>query len=192
MELKQPPNTDTKVLKTSSKESSKFVFKTTSEISQQLPVKVEKIIDKKEDINKESDNDKEEKEEKLVPKTEEMDDKSETGTKSPTESEKEFIFVFESLKLINTVTAEIEALKKQIENFSGCSKDDKEYIYLEEMMMRAMVKLDCIETEGNLTVKQERKRGVQYIQKLMRLLDMRLKENMNYIRDRSINSDEEV
>lgn len=93
------------------------------------------------------------------------------------EAEAERKYACDILQLIDSITGEAENLRPKVESFSGSSTDDKEFIYLDEMLMRATVQLDDIDTKGNALIRQERKKAVHYIQKLMKMLDARLKEN---------------
>ncbi|KAK4874869.1 hypothetical protein RN001_014229 [Aquatica leii] len=82
-----------------------------------------------------------------------------------------------AMGVIKSVLDSVEELRQQVENFSGSSIDDKDYKYLDEMMIRDLVTLDDLHSEGNIMIQQERRRAVQYIQKLMNVLDAKLREN---------------
>ncbi|KAF5284385.1 hypothetical protein FQA39_LY17060 [Lamprigera yunnana] len=83
------------------------------------------------------------------------------------------------LKVIHRVTDDIEELRNQIENFCGSSTEDKEYVYLEEMMLQGLVALDELKANGSAIIRQERKGAVQYIQKLMKVVTMSFKKKPN-------------
>lgn len=55
--------------------------------------------------------------------------------------------------------------------YAGGSRQDKEYIYLDEMLTRELIKLDDIETEGRENVRQARKNAIRSIQETISLLE---------------------
>lgn len=55
----------------------------------------------------------------------------------------------DALEKVQNVQAEVEELAIAVNQFSGSSRSDKQYIYLDEMLTRNLIKLDIIETEGN-------------------------------------------
>lgn len=55
----------------------------------------------------------------------------------------------DALEKVQTVQTEVEELAITVNQFSGSSRTDKQYIYLDEMLTRNLIKLDIIETEGN-------------------------------------------
>lgn len=89
---------------------------------------------------------------------------------------------YNALQKIDDIIREAELLRQQVENFSGSSTDDRDYIYLEEMLIRSTLRLDNIDVGGDENIKQQRKKAIQYIQKLMKILDIRLKENQKSIK----------
>lgn len=56
----------------------------------------------------------------------------------------------DALVKVQNVQAEVEELAIVVNQFSGSSRTDKQYIYLDEMLTRNLIKLDTIETEGNI------------------------------------------
>ncbi|KAF2906055.1 hypothetical protein ILUMI_00118 [Ignelater luminosus] len=88
-----------------------------------------------------------------------VDSKCESQHQTDAEAKDESKFACDILKLIDSITGEAENLRPKIENFSGSSTDDKDYIYLEEMLMRGTVQLDDIDTRGNALIRQERKKS---------------------------------
>lgn len=66
---------------------------------------------------------------------------------------------------VECVQKEVDELKTRIENFKGTSRKDKEYIYLDELLTRNLIKLDNIETEGKEEVRAARKNTIKSIQK---------------------------
>jgi len=54
----------------------------------------------------------------------------------------------DALVKVQNVQSEVEELAIVVNQFSGSSRTDKQYIYLDEMLTRNLIKLDTIETEG--------------------------------------------
>merc|ERR1719334_655898 len=61
---------------------------------------------------------------------------------------------------------EIAALKP-----GELAKTDKQYLYLEEMLMRQLIRLDNVETEGKDEIRAARKTAVKEIQEQINLLE---------------------
>lgn len=51
----------------------------------------------------------------------------------------------------------------QVEQFTGTSKRDKQYMYLDEMLTQNLLKLDTIDTEGKENIKQARREAIKCI-----------------------------
>jgi hypothetical protein len=60
----------------------------------------------------------------------------------------------------------------KIESFKGC-KNDKEYLYLDEMLTRHMITLDSIEAAGRDDIRQLRKDAIRSINRCLSTLDAR-------------------
>ncbi|XP_046406323.1 BAG domain-containing protein Samui [Ischnura elegans] len=71
---------------------------------------------------------------------------------------------------VKAIQEEVNELKKKVERFSG-SRSDKEYIYLDEMLTRNLLKLDDIETEGKDSIRQARKEAIRSIEKCISVLE---------------------
>ncbi|KAG8212730.1 hypothetical protein J437_LFUL019661 [Ladona fulva] len=71
---------------------------------------------------------------------------------------------------VQAIQAEVNELKELIDKFSG-SRTDKEYIYLDEMLTRNLIKLDDIETEGKENIRLARKEAIRSIQRCISLLE---------------------
>lgn len=56
----------------------------------------------------------------------------------------------DALEKVQNVQTEVDELLIAVKEFNGSSRTDKQYIYLDEMLTRNLIKLDTIETEGNL------------------------------------------
>lgn len=75
------------------------------------------------------------------------------------------------LEKVALVQKEVDSLAEQVKQYSGNSRTDKEYIYLDEMLTRELIKLDDIETEGRDNVRQARKNAIKTIQETISLLE---------------------
>lgn len=69
------------------------------------------------------------------------------------------------------VQKEVDALTEQVKQFTGNSRQDKQYMYLDEMLTRELIKLDDIDTEGKENVRQARKQAIKSIQESISLLE---------------------
>jgi len=65
----------------------------------------------------------------------------------------------------------VDDLAEQVQRYVGGSRQDKEYMYLDEMLTRELIKLDDIETEGRENVRQARKNAIKSIQDTISLLE---------------------
>ncbi|PNF16675.1 hypothetical protein B7P43_G05417 [Cryptotermes secundus] len=72
---------------------------------------------------------------------------------------------------VQAVQKDMEELKVQVSKYSGNSRKDKEYIYLDEMLTRNLLKLDDIDTEGKDDVRQARKDAIRTIQRCISCLE---------------------
>lgn len=66
---------------------------------------------------------------------------------------------------------EVDYLAEEVRRYIGGSRQDKEYVYLDEMLTRELIKLDDIETEGRENVRQARKNAIKSIQDTIGLLE---------------------
>lgn len=76
------------------------------------------------------------------------------------------------LSTIHEIKTDATKLRKTVEEFEG-RKDDVQYVYLNEMLLRCLIKLDSVNVGDDETLKQERKQAVDYVQECIRLLDSR-------------------
>lgn len=51
----------------------------------------------------------------------------------------------------------------EVEQFTGTSRKDKQYKYLDEMLTQNLLKLDTIDTEGKENIKQARREAIKCI-----------------------------
>lgn len=72
---------------------------------------------------------------------------------------------------IQEVQQEVESLAARVEQYNGNSRTDKEYLFLDEMLTRELIKLDTIEVEGNDSLRTARKDVIRNIQKTIALLE---------------------
>ncbi|XP_033097190.1 BAG family molecular chaperone regulator 3-like isoform X2 [Anneissia japonica] len=79
-----------------------------------------------------------------------------------------------NLIYIRQIHKEAESLGQKVVGFSG-NKKDKEYLVLEEMLMRKLLELDKIETHGDNDIRSARKKAVHTIQQYLELLESKVK-----------------
>ncbi|XP_015121795.1 BAG domain-containing protein Samui isoform X2 [Diachasma alloeum] len=75
------------------------------------------------------------------------------------------------LERVALVQQEVDSLHEQVKLWNGNTRQDKQYIYLDEMLTRELIKLDDIETEGKEAVRQSRKNTIKSIQDAISLLE---------------------
>lgn len=71
---------------------------------------------------------------------------------TPTPPPRQQVKPVDALEKVQNVQTEVEELATSVNQFNGSSRTDKQYIYLDEMLTRNLIKLDTIETEGNLYI----------------------------------------
>lgn len=76
------------------------------------------------------------------------------------------------LNTIREIKTDATKLRKTVEEFEG-RKVDVQYVYLNEMLLRCLIKLDSVHVGDDDVLKQERKQVVDYVQECIRLLDDR-------------------
>jgi len=74
------------------------------------------------------------------------------------------------LERIDKVRASCKEYFDQVNTFTG-TKDCKDYIYLDEMLTRALISLDDIDPDGNVEVRQHRKSLVRDIESTLSVLE---------------------
>ncbi|XP_060862174.1 BAG domain-containing protein Samui isoform X1 [Metopolophium dirhodum] len=79
----------------------------------------------------------------------------------------------DALEKVQIVQADVEELAVAVNQFSGSSRLDKQYIYLDEMLTRNLIKLDTIETEGRDDVRMARKKAIKTIQDTISVLEIK-------------------
>jgi len=78
------------------------------------------------------------------------------------------------MERVALVQKEVDYLAEQVRRYVGNSRQDKEYMYLDEMLTRELIKLDDIETEGRENVRQARKNAIKSIQDTISLLETKV------------------
>lgn len=74
------------------------------------------------------------------------------------------------IEQIQEIQKDVSNLMEQVEKFTGKSKD-KQYLYLDEMLTRNLIKLDNIDTQGQENIRLSRKEAIRCIQQAISLLD---------------------
>lgn len=72
---------------------------------------------------------------------------------------------------IQSIQREMLDLMDKVEKFEGGSRQNKEYIYLDEMLTQNLLKLDTIDTEGKDNIKAARKEVINCINKCICVLE---------------------
>jgi hypothetical protein len=68
------------------------------------------------------------------------------------------------LEKVADISNDVKELEVKIGEYSGSSRREKEYLFLDEMLTRNLIKLDVIETEGREDVRLARKDCIKLIQ----------------------------
>ncbi len=76
------------------------------------------------------------------------------------------------LERAQNIVKEAQGLQQRVESFTG-HKADKEYIYLEEMLTRLLIKLDNIDSEGREDIRSARRQGVKIVQATLDQLELK-------------------
>lgn len=77
---------------------------------------------------------------------------------------------------IQAIQKDVLELMDQVEQFTGKYKD-KQYLYLDEMFTRNLLKLDNIDTEGKDNIRSARKEAIKCIQKCISILEAKATAN---------------
>ena len=97
-------------------------------------------------------------------------DDSQPKTKTTEEQQK--------LDEIESVLAKAKELIPRVQAFKG-SKQDKEYLYLEEHLTRCILSLDLVETDGQEQLKSARRAAVKEILSIVNDLEARVPEKLD-------------
>ncbi|KAH8261503.1 hypothetical protein KR044_010349 [Drosophila immigrans] len=82
----------------------------------------------------------------------------------------------DSIKKIQDIQRDVLELMGKVEQFKG-TRQDKEYVYLDEMLTRNLLKLDTIDTNGKDSIRLARKEAIKCIQASVNVLDAKAEEN---------------
>jgi BCL2-associated athanogene 3 len=83
---------------------------------------------------------------------------------------------------ILSIQTDVLNLMTEVENFTG-SKKDKNYLFLDEMLTRNLIKLDNIETDGKENIRQARKEAIRCIQKCIAVLEAKADKGTTQLQD---------
>ena len=93
-----------------------------------------------------------------------------------TSSESDSIKSDPALDKVKSIQDKLQDIKKRIEDFKG-SKTDKEYLYLDDLLTRYLLQLDCIDSGGREEIRKIRKESIVSVNRCLSLLDHRAKSN---------------
>lgn len=86
------------------------------------------------------------------------------------------IYIQKAINDIKGIVKQTKNIQRNIEHFHG-TVQDHEYLFLEDTLIKLNMKLDAIESNGNDTIKDERKSAVLFIEFCLKLLDSKLSNN---------------
>uniref|UniRef100_A0A8D8XVK7 BAG domain-containing protein Samui n=2 Tax=Cacopsylla melanoneura TaxID=428564 RepID=A0A8D8XVK7_9HEMI len=78
------------------------------------------------------------------------------------------------LEMIQEVQAEVDKLREEIEKYKGTSRKEKEYIFLDEMLTRELLKLDNVDSGGNEEIRNLRRATIKNIQATIAALEAKV------------------
>ncbi|XP_065362321.1 BAG domain-containing protein Samui isoform X2 [Calliphora vicina] len=82
----------------------------------------------------------------------------------------------DTINKIQDIQRDVLELMSYVEKFSG-TRADKEYVYLDEMLTRNLLKLDNIDTNGKESIRLARKEAIKCIQASINVLEAKAEEN---------------
>ncbi|KAH8286439.1 hypothetical protein KR054_008903 [Drosophila jambulina] len=82
----------------------------------------------------------------------------------------------DSINKIQDIQRDVLELMSKVEQFKG-TRQDKEYVYLDEMLTRNLLKLDTIDTNGKDSIRLARKEAIKCIQASINVLEAKAEEN---------------
>ncbi|GAB0093139.1 hypothetical protein DMENIID0001_082080 [Sergentomyia squamirostris] len=74
---------------------------------------------------------------------------------------------------IANIQKDVQSLMDQVEKYTGTSRKDRQYLYLDEMLTQNLLKLDTIDTEGLDTIKQARRNAIKCINQCIAVLEQK-------------------
>jgi len=100
---------------------------------------------------------------------------SEKSGKSPTPQPEAKANKDPKIAKLDKIKGDVELLLGKIETFSG-TKQDKEYLYLDEMLTRHLIALDGVEPEGKEEIRSLRKESIKSVNRCLSLLDRKVSD----------------
>ncbi|KAM7357338.1 BAG domain-containing protein starvin isoform 2-T16 [Cochliomyia hominivorax] len=82
----------------------------------------------------------------------------------------------DTINKIQDIQRDVLDLMSRVEKFSG-TRADKEYVFLDEMLTRNLLKLDNIDTNGKESIRLARKEAIKCIQASINVLEAKAEEN---------------
>lgn len=80
------------------------------------------------------------------------------------------------IEQIQAIQKDVSDLIRKVEVFNGMPRD-KNYLYLDEMLTRNLLKLDNVDTQGQDAIRQARKEAIKCIERTIGLLESRAAAN---------------
>uniref|UniRef100_A0A1L8DU94 Putative bag family molecular chaperone regulator 5 n=1 Tax=Nyssomyia neivai TaxID=330878 RepID=A0A1L8DU94_9DIPT len=78
---------------------------------------------------------------------------------------------------IEKIQNDVLSLMDQVEKFTGTSRKDRQYIYLDEMLTQNLLKLDTIDADGQEKIKQARRNAIKCINQCIAVLEQKATVN---------------
>ncbi|KAF2878782.1 hypothetical protein ILUMI_27381 [Ignelater luminosus] len=82
------------------------------------------------------------------------------------ENEEEIPYIRECLQKIEDINEDTLKLEKEVDKFSGTT-EDKDFYHFQELLIRNIVKLDNVETEGYFIIREKRRMAIRLVQKVI-------------------------
>jgi len=82
----------------------------------------------------------------------------------------------DTLQIIQEIVEEVHQYEKQVNDLQPTTKMSKDYLYLDEMLTRNLIKLDTIETDGKEDIRLARRDCIKLIQKVISVLEVKVQE----------------
>lgn len=83
----------------------------------------------------------------------------------------------DSIVKIQSIQRDVLNLMDEVEKFTGSTRKDRQYLYLDEMLTQNLLKLDTIDTEGKENIKQARREAIKCINKCISVLEAKADTN---------------
>lgn len=80
------------------------------------------------------------------------------------------------IDIIQAIQKDVSELMNQVEKFNGFPRD-KQYLYLDEMLTRNLIKLDNIDPQGQENIRAARKEAIKCIEKCIAILEAKAAAN---------------